>query len=227
MNKLEKQYEDIVSFTEKIILKYFDIKEDRLDIMKDAKAPELLIDFDISKEESYVSFLVGTRNYKHSIPESISLDYPVNFYKIKEIIDYILEDHKHINFNINKNSLDITFRINWSNEAIKGLYCDQIDLNFNFYNNTKLRDSYINSFLKTYFDELKDVPLFKQMKDEFISQCKSSYFSSKNKKQMLELLENISEDELRSLLYKIDDDTFTKYCFEDSDNIDFDVKKLS
>lgn len=227
-NKLKEKDEDILSYFKQIISKYFNIKNDRLDLMSDNNAPELAVDFIFSPEGTQIMFCVGTHSYKHSVPESIFYDYLLDFYEAKKIIDYILNDHDFIsNIYINNNKFNLVFKINWSNDALSGIYCRDIEVNFEFYNKNKLRNMYIKKFIMTYMEKLKDTPSFIEMKNEYLNANKITYFDYINKKDMLDLLQNMSEEELRSLLKKIDNDIFIKYVFEDSDSFDFDVKKLS
>lgn len=218
MNKIIRKEDDLLSIIKDIILKYFIVKEDRLDIMSDRGAPELRIDIDLSYKNSNIIIMVGTHNYKQSIPEHISSDYLINFFEIKEIIDFVLRDEHIISeIYIGKDSFELTFQINWSDKAISGLYCSDIELNLNF-NNINLRNEYINKLIENYYDILINVPSFNKIKDEYLNKEKERYVDSIDKEKMMNILNKMDERELKSLLYGLDNDVFFKYiCDNETD----------
>ena len=215
MSNIIKYDEDLISYIRNVILKYCPYIDNRLSILGNAMAPQLDIEININDNDSQIMFLFGNANFKSSIPERSTACYTISFEEIGDIIDFILEDHeviKSVNFFSNKISLG--FAINWTDKSIKGINCGDIDLNLNF-ENMKLKKQYLYLLFQRYYTHLEQVSSFKEIKDKYINNMKHSYFDAIDKTGLISLLSGMSENELKELLYNLDNDTFIKYAMDD------------
>lgn len=211
MSNLEKQNKDLYSFIKKVILKYFPYVEDRLYFFDDAKkVPQLDICINFNEDKTNIMFLVGTYTYKHSVPEKIEIDNYVEFSEIKKIIDFILDDHECISdMYINNGKLKLNFAINWSDRTIKGISCGDVELKLNFNDNDLLGNQYLYYIAQEYISYLEKTPSFNKLKKEYLDNFKLDYFNSLTKDEMLNLINNLTEEKLRQILIKMDNDLFT------------------
>ena len=224
MSDIKRQSEELVTYVKSIILKYCPYADDRLSILGNAKSPEIDIEVNIRDNQTQVMFLLGNNSFKQSIPEQIIIPYIIEFEEISEIIDFILGDHEHIkNINLYNNSIRLNFAINWTDESIKGINCGDIGLNLKF-NNIELEKQYLYLLFQKYYTFLEKTPSFKKIKNEYINGVKQSYFNTLDKSQLISLLSIMDENELKELLYNLDNDTFIKYTIESQPQTK--VKKL-
>ena len=222
MNNITEYNANLESFIKDVIYKYCPYIEDRLHILGNARSPQFNIDISIDNQ-SQVRFLFGNSNFKQSIPEQATIKNIIEFEKIANIIDFILKDHEIIkDINIYKNIVNLIFAINWTNQSIKGINCGDIELNLTF-NNAELEKQYLYLLFQKYYIYLEQVPSFKKVKDKYFNNIKQSYFSDLDKNKLLLLLNKMDEDELKELLYNLDNDVFIKYITNNKDN---KVKKL-
>ena len=211
MNKMLEYSTNFESFIEDVILKYCPYMEDRLHILGNAQSPQIDIEISIDSNKSQVRMLFGNRNFKHSIPEQAIIKNAIEFDKIENIIDFILKDHEIIkDMNIYKNRVDLIFAINWNEQSIKGINCDDIGLSLIF-NNSELEKQYLYLLFQKYYIYLERVPSFKKIRDKYINSVKQSFFSNLDKTQLLILLNQMNENELKELLSSLNNATFIKY----------------
>lgn len=207
-----KQNKDLVTYVKNIILKYCPYVDDRLSILGDIKSPEIEIDINIYNNETQVMFLFGSVNFKQSISEQIIIPCTLEFEEVSKIIDFILGDHEVIkNINLCNNSFELQFAINWTDESLKGINCGDIGLNVEFNNNVELENQYLYLFLQKYYSVLEHTPSFKQIKNEYINNVKKLYLNDLDKTQLISLLNTMNKNELKELLYKLDNDVFIRY----------------
>ena len=224
MRSIIKQSENLVTYVKSIILTYCPYADDRLSILGNRKSPEIDIEVNIKDNQTQVMFLFGNNSFKQSIPEQIIIPYIVEFEEISEIIDFILKDHECIqNINLYNNSIGLNFAINWTDESIKGISCGNIGLNLEF-NNIELEKQYLYLLFKKYYTFLEKTPSFKRIKNEYINSVKQSYINTLDKSQLISLLSTMNENELKELLFNLDNDIFLKYITESKPQTK--VKKL-
>ena len=217
MSNIIKHSEDLISYIKSVILKYCPYMENRLEILGNAKSPELDIKINIDSNESQIMFLFGNRTFKSSIPERAATSYIISFEEIGDIIDFILEDHEVIkDINLYDKELDLKFAINWSDKRIKGINCSDIVLSFAF-ENKELEKQYLYLLFQRYYAHLEHVPSFKSMKNEYIDNMKHSYFDALDKTGLVTLLNRMGENDLKELLHILDNDIFIKYVMGDGE----------
>lgn len=214
MNNIIKKEEDLVSYVIKTIYKYCPYVDDRLSLLENAKASQFDIKFNIGDEQSQVIFLFGNRTFKQSTPEQVIIPGPIAFKEIKDIIDFVISDHQYVrSINFYNKKFELSFAINWNNESVKGINCRDIGLALNF-DNSKLAKQYLYLLFQNYYSYLEKFPSFKAIKDEYINGIKQTYFNVLNKTQLIELLNKMNENELKELLYGLDNELFIKYTSE-------------
>ena len=218
MNNAISQHEDLISYIKNVILKYCPYTEDRLLLLGNGNSPELDIDIKIetNNNESLIMFILGNRNVKASVPERATISHTISFEEIAEIVDWILKDHEIIhNLNLYDKRFDLEFAINWSNRSIKGINCGNIGLSLTF-DNPELTKKYLSFLFQKYYINLEGVPSFKKIRNEYLNSMKHSYFETLNKNELLSLLNRMNEEELKELLYILDNDTFIKYIMSNN-----------
>lgn len=214
MDNIMKYSANLESFIEGVIFKYCPYMEDRLHILGNAQSPQIDIEISIDNNQSQVRFLFGNSTFKQSIPEQAIIKKVVEFEKIGNIIDFILQDHEIIkDINIYKNRVNLKFAINWTEKSIKGINCGGIELSLIF-NNAELEKQYLYLLFQKYYIYLEQASSFKIIKNKYIDDIKKSYFNALDKIQLLTLLNQMNENELKELLYSLDNNTFIKYTTE-------------
>lgn len=217
MGNIIKHREDLISYIKSVILKYCPYVEDRLSILSSAKSPTLDIEFNICNNESQMMFMFGNYNFKTSIPERATISYVISFEEICDVIDYLLEDHEVIkNISFDNRKIDLKFAINWTDKSIKGINCSDIGLNLNF-ENMKVKKQYLYLLFQRYHNHLEHTSSFKSLKNEYITSMKYSYFDTLDKTGLISLLNGMCENDLKELLYNLDNDFFIKYVMHDAE----------
>lgn len=225
MNNLIKQGEDLLEYVKRVILKYCPYTEDRLDILGNAKSPQIEINVNIDCDKSQISFLFGNNVFKQGVSEKILISSVIDFAVIQEIINFLLLDRRTINnFDMYENEVFLIFSINWCNESIKGINCGDIKLNLVFNNNTELEKEFLFLLFSNYFNYLNKIPSFKRIENEYINSIKHNYFNSLDKTYLIDLLNRMEEDELKELLCDLENDLFIKYAFDT--NSKYKIKKM-
>ena len=225
MNSVIKYDEDLVSAIKSVIFKYCPYREDRSYILGNAQSPEIDIDINFYDNETLIMFLIGNSNFKQSINERLIISSVAEFEKVSQIIDFILPDHEFIkNINLCNDTIDLKFAINWTDKSIKGINCGDIGLNLKFNNNIELKKQYLYMLFQKYYYKLEQTPSFKRIKHQYINSIKQVYLNELDKTQLITLLNDMHESELKELLYNLDDDTFIKYTTENQSQTK--VKKL-
>ena len=215
MSDIIKQSENLLIYVESIILKYCPYVEDRMSILENAKSPEFDIEVNIRDNQTQVMFLFGNNNFKQGIPEKVIIPSVIEFTEISKIIDFILGDHEFIkNISLYSNSIELNFAINWTDESIKGISCGDIGLYLKFNNNVELLKQYLYLLFQKYYSVLEHTPSFKRIKNEYINSVKQSYINTLDKSQLISLLSAMNKNELKELLYNLDNDIFIKYTAE-------------
>ena len=211
MNSITKQNEDFFNYVKSIILKYCPYTENRLSILGNAKATQIDIQIYIDNNESLVMFLIGNSSSKKSIPEKVIIPHIIDFKEIEKIINFILKDHEVIrNIYFNNNEFNLEFAINWTNKSVKGINCGDIGLSLNF-ENIELEYEYLYLLFQKYYTYLEIVPSFIRIKNQYINNAKQTYFNTLEKLQLISFLNQMNENELKELLYTLDNDIFIKY----------------
>ena len=217
MGNIIKHREDLISYIKSVILKYCPYVEDRLFILSSAKSSTLDIEFNICNNESQMMFMFGNYNFKTSIPERATISYVISFEEICDVIDYLLEDHEVIkDISFDNRKIDLKFAINWTDKSIKGINCGDIGLELTF-ESIELKKQYLYLLIQRYYTHLEQVSSFKSMKNKYIDGIKYSYFNSLDKTGLIFLLNGMCENDLKELLYNLDNDLFIKYVMHDGE----------
>ncbi len=215
MSNIIKCREDLMLYIKSVILKYCPYTEDRLSILGSSKSPELAIKININNNDSQIMFMFGNSDFKSGVTERVTTSYTISFDEIGDIINFILDDHEVIkDINFYDKELDLKFAINWTDKSIKGINCGDIELGLTF-ENIELGKQYLYLLIQKYHTHLEQVPFFKSMKNEYIDSMKHFYFNSLDKTELITLLNRLSENDLKKLLYNLDNDVFINYVMND------------
>ena len=212
------EYGTLIDFIKGVITKYCPYTDDRLDMLGNALAPQMDIEIDIKDDSTYIQFMYGNEHLKKSVPEDVKMPKPIDFNEIFKMMDFVFSDHFVIyEFLNNESETKLEFVINWCNEALKGLTCNAINLNIRFANK-----NYENNFLMNLFQKYdKKLELSKNylcMKSEFITNNKRNYFDFLNREEILTFLNGMDENELKDLLYNLDNNVYLKYVEAEEKN---------
>ena len=80
-----------------------------------------------------------------------------------------------------------------------------------YFENLEMEKQYLYSLFQRYNTYLEQTPSFKVKKNEYIDNMKHSYFDTLDKTGLMSLLSEMNENELKKLLYNLDNNTFLKY----------------
>ena len=206
MPDLIEKSDDLISFIKKVILSYCPIVENRMDM----ELPDMDIYVSNRQGGSSVLFLVGDRNYKTSSKDIARTSYVISAEEIIPIIDFLLKDgHIFFGIEIMDLNVNISFLINWNNETISGISCQEIKLMVDFYKEEQ-KASYLLQLFEKYYELLKDVKSFKKLERDYFSGKKQQFLESLNREGMQDLLCCMTDDELRGLLENMTIDTFLR-----------------
>lgn len=226
MKEIISQKDNVAQYIKSIILKNAPYVDSRLELFDMGSCqPTIKTEITITNDESYIMFCCGTSCFMSSIDDRATVKQKIDFQEIKSVIDFLLEDCRFINdikFYDDSgygNRVELVFRINWTNESIKrGINCGDITLELTF-SNEELRKYYTSMLFQQYCDELKASTTVLEMKDRYIESIKDEYIYNASKKDLLELLNKLDEQELKELLYDLNNDLFMKYSIKDEEDI--------
>lgn len=85
------------------------------------------------------------------------------------------------------------------------------ELNINFDKNDILIKEYVSIILNEHKTQLEQTKTFKKMKSKYIDQLKELYFKLLTKDEMINYIIGMNDEDIRTLLLNIDNDTFTNY----------------
>ena len=215
MSNIINQREELISYIKTIILKYCPYTDNRLSILGNSKSPELDIELDICNDKSHLMFIFGNHNYKASIPEKVETSHIISFEELCDVIDYLLKDHEMIKeLNYDYKRIDLKFAINWTDQSIKGINCGDISLNLNF-ENMEVKKQYLYLLFQRYYKALEHTSSFTSLKNRYITSMKHSYFDNLDKNEIISFLNRMKENDLKELLYNINNDMFMKYIVDE------------
>lgn len=85
------------------------------------------------------------------------------------------------------------------------------ELKINFDKNDILIKEYVSIILNEHKTQLEQTKTFKKMKSKYIDQLKELYFKLLTKDEMINYIIGMNDEDIRTLLLNIDNDTFTNY----------------
>ena len=215
--------EGLLSFVKNTIAKYCPYASNRLYMLDSFDNLEMDILIDFIDDNTIIKFLLGTKEIKKNVLESIKINSYIDFNEIKNIIDYILKDHeniKYVDFD-NYDKAEFCFDIKWDENKLNGLACNDINVKIDFHNNTTLSHKYMFYLLKAYSNNLENVPSFIKLKNEYFDNIKEQYIGDLKHRELKEIINQLTADELRELLKKIDNNVI----YDDSDMVKKKLKK--
>lgn len=215
--------EGLLSYIKNIIAKYCPYVNNRLYMLDDFDNLEMDILIDFIDDSTIIKFMAGTNQIKKSVLESIKINSYIDFNEVKNIIDYILKDHEHIKYVSfdNYDKAEFCFDINWDENKLSGLACNDISVKINFHHHTNLSRKYMFYLLKAYANYLEKVPSFIKMKKEYFENIKTQYVDELHHRDLMRIINELNDDELRELLKRIDNSVI----YDDSDMVKKRLKK--
>ena len=79
-------------------------------------------------------------------------------------------------------------------------------------------------FFQRYYNYLDKIPSFRSIKSEYINKVKRSYLANLNKAELMSLLDKMNEEELKELLYGLDNEQFIRYTTKEFKETDINHK---
>ena len=206
----------VAQYIKSTILKYAPLVDSREELF-DTGNSVVEAQITVAEDESCIIFLNGTVNDLSATDDFVKTEKSIAFDEIKNVIDFLLEDHRYISdidlfgpFDC-ENTITLKFPINWTEKSIKrGINCRIILLNLIF-DDERLMKQYISMLFKQYNEELSKTPTIKRINGNCIGSEKYYWIQQASKPEILELLSKLSDEELKRLMRELDNDTFTKY----------------
>ena len=215
--------EGLLSFVKNTIAKYCPYVNNRLYMLDNFDNLELDILIDFIDDNTIIKLMLGTKEIKKSVLESIKINSYIDFNEVKNIIDYILKDHeyiKHVDFD-NYDKFFLCFGIRWDENKLSGLACNDIRIKIDFHNNTTVSRKYMFYLLKAYSEYLETVPAFIKLKNKYFNDIKVQYIEELKHRELKDIVSNLDDNELKELLKRIDNDVI----YDDSDVVKKKLKK--
>ncbi len=220
MTNLEKKktslsYEkekEIIELIKKVIVSYYPIIDNRLDILMSNPTPTLDICFNFFEENgkqiTQIYFLKGTETVRQGTLEEFIINGYVSPNLIINLIFFLLKDHDIIrSLNHTQDNISVTFQVNLTEQNMKGISCGLISLNLE-YHFCKDKEQEINKMLKnifsTFFFELKNTPLYQRELEKYCDIIRTSL----TKEEMIILLNMLEKENLNQLLHYLPNDLF-------------------
>lgn len=203
---------EIIEFIKKIIVSYYPIVDDRLDILTNYPTPTLDICFNFfeenNKQMTQIYFLKGTETLRKGTSEELIVNGYVCPSLIINLISFILKGHDVIrSIRYIQDNISVTFQVNLTEQNMKGISCGLISLNLE-YHFCKEKEQEINTMLKnifsTFFFELKDTPLYQKELEKYCDTLKASL----TKEEIIMLLSMLEKENLNELLRHLPNDLF-------------------
>ena len=219
----EIQSNQAAQYIKRTILKYTPIVDSREELF-DSGNSVVETQITVAEDASYIAILNGTVNDLSATDDCVKTEKSIAFEEIKNVIDFLLEDHRYISdidlfgpFEC-ENTIRLKFPINWTEESIKkGINCRIILLSLVF-DNENLMNQYKSMLFQQYDEELMKTPTVKRKNGHCKGSKKYYWTQQASKPEILELLSRLSEEELRGLIRELGNDTFTKYISPDDLN---------
>lgn len=219
MNKSEINFQkekELLEEIKKIILGYYPVIEDRMDLLFAPQRPALDIHFQCyeenQKKETQISFLKGIESLRLSTSEKIWLDDYVSSNLIIELISFLLQDHDVISsFWKNSNEIDLTFKVDLKETNSRGISCGEIGLTIN-YRFCPEKEVLMNSLLKKiflrFFYELKNTTLYQKEYQNYCAFIREDFRANATEEEIKALLNTLSKDDLINLITNMPNESF-------------------
>lgn len=219
MSKYEICYEkdnEILNTIKGVILKYYPVLENRLDVLFSYPSPTLDIYINFNnydnKNHTQFTFGVGSEVLNCGTPDSIMVDGLVSSKVIVDLIGFILSDHDIIS-SINKTDkqINLSFKVNMKDENMCGIGCGEIKLNLEFYtyeNHKELLDSYLNIIVTSFFDKLKNTESFKREYNDYCLMVKEKVINFLTEEQLHIFINMLNNEDLCEMLFNMPNDRF-------------------
>ena len=173
---------------------------------------------DNEESQTQIQFLNGNKNFQMLTPDKIEFDRLTSINILNGIIEFILSDHDYISeFDKFNNTIHLKFVVNWSNEAMRGISCGDIDLNVElgrfsyqseFPNQNEVLDYYIKGIVNRFHQELKNTETYKKEYKKYIALEKAQIINSLTEEELQLFLQQLTTEDICSLLLTLSDDRF-------------------
>ena len=199
--------EEILEKIKSVITTLHPYMENRLPVLLNYPNPSMDIQFFFHPNGTTIIFADGLETNKSSIPERIELDFLVKPELINSLIALLLQDHDYISdVKKGRDTLSVGTDVELSLNSYSGIACGAINVELDFHgcpNGRELLNEYYDALVCTFYDQVKDTPEFKyQFTDESII-VKRDMIGKLTREEMLSILNNLSEEDLRKIMNKI------------------------
>lgn len=196
--------EEILNEIKSVITTHHPYMENRLPILLKYPNPSMDIKFYFHPTGTVITFLDGLETKKSSIPKKIELDFVVEPALINSLVAMLLQDHDYISdIKRSSNALQVGTDVELTLDNYAGIACGAINVELDFYgypNSEELLNSYYDALVCAFYDQIKDTPSFKY---EFVNdgeKVKKDTINNLTKEDILNILGNLSDEELHSIL---------------------------
>ncbi len=179
--------------------------EDDLDSYGNGEKKELEIEIEFLEKQTQVSFF--QQNEKSNF-EFARVNGFLPKDDIQRIIDYILVDYNSLKeFFVNKDhSMRLVFGMNVKKDFLGGINQGTIRMSLQFHNHEDLEKEYTVALIKYLHSKLEN----DELKEQTFRQTKQEYLEALSKTELLEIMNLMSEEELREILKEKDFPLFSE-----------------
>lgn len=166
--------------------------------------PEINITIEYKNNFTYINVLHGKFNFKKLIGKAVIKE-QMKLDNILNIISLILKDYKNIvSVNFDDNVYEMHFITDINNNDI----CNNIELKLDFGFDYMLAEQCVLSIFTNFSKELNKCLTLKRWKSNFMLEVKKNYIKNLNKNELMNIVDYLTEEELKEILFSINDELF-------------------
>ena len=177
-----------------------------LDNLFDRGTIEMGISFNFYKRENsdyhtQIIFLDGNGNCM-SMKSSFCVEELLSYNIIDKLMTFILKEFPIVcDFSFLNNSFELKFTFSAERYIDKGLSARYFYLKFESRYEKDIINDYFKYIISTYYEEISKTEIFKREYQEYLDEYKRDYLSSLDRNELDKILNMLSDDSIRNILY--------------------------
>lgn len=215
---MEKELSNVNTFIKikNKILEMYPVRMPRLEEDKLLKvdAPEMGIEFNFYKDKNnyktQVMFLDGDSRHLSSVYD-FAYNGLISYDAVNELISFLLCEYPYIiNFSSSSNSFEITFSYSLEKYNERGISARNIHLNFISRYEIDIVKDYLKNIFSNFYEALSTVESIKEKYQIYLNEYKKDFFDSLERNELNKILNMLSNDNIRNILYYLSNEEFIK-----------------
>ena len=213
---MEKELSNVNTFMKikNKILEMYPIRMPRLeeDKLLKADAPEMKIEFNFYKDKNnyktQVIFLDGDSRYLSSVYD-FTYNGLISYDVVNELISFILCEYPYIIvFSSSSNYFEMTFTYSLENYIQRGISARNIHLSFKSRYELDIIKDYLKNIFSNFYEALSSVESIKEKYQIYLNEYKKDFFDSLDRNELIKILNMLSNDSIRNILYYLSNEEF-------------------